>query len=566
MPQIPQYYKQQRLTATAGNTPLSGQDIYQMSADNREIENAGHAMTEFGMRYLEKAHRAQIIDQVNTFQAETSDEVNKYFQTLTPNTDPEKFREGLNNLLSQRRSVNLGKLSNNEAKDRANQWLTEYEVSAKNEAFWKSQTVWTQQATSRVNYNLELKGNEAINAENDKKFNLAMTDAKKLLMEAGGEGEEDGFSLLNKDEANIKWLQFEQEVKEKRQKVTLETAKNNIEQRTVDIAAAETQKAIAEGKSESEARKAGYAAAFDWLDDPKTAKEYIDLVPLKDQQEVWKDVNGRVSYRKAQEEETYKKTVNDTGQEIIKQMNANDSNVLSFVDNSDLNADDKISWRDRVIADASRKAKGEDIVTNPITYSDLKTKALSIWQGKNTKEDFDKELNDAKYGTIINGKLIYAMGNIKSDKPLIDNTAYQSLSDTAITELKRSQVDALAVSDELAGKALVDYKSEPEWLAAFSSATGEEKKTLSDKRKLQYEILNQYNNEIKNWLVENPKASGKEFEQFRDKKRYEYINHRAELEKKVKTRIESFENPESTKPMRKQGETIAEYLKRTGQE
>jgi len=120
-------------------------------------------------------------------------------------------------------------------------------------------------------------------------------------------------------------------IRENQQKVILERAKGDIEQRAVDIAAVETQKAIADGKSESEARKTGYAAAFDWMDDPRTAKEYIDLVPLKDQQAVWEDVKGRVSYRKAQSEEIARDKANSDVAEIQNRLREKDISGLESV-------------------------------------------------------------------------------------------------------------------------------------------------------------------------------------------------------------------------------------------
>jgi hypothetical protein len=184
---------------------------------------------------------------------------------------------------------------------------------------------------------------------------------------------------------------------------------------------------------------------------------------------------------------------------------------------------------------------------NPIQEAELKSLTMDIWRGKLSKDEFGKKA--LSYLADSNG---------------INRTQYADAMLTINRELKPLRTAALSEADDRAGRALVDYKSEPELLAAFSSATGEEKKTLVDKRKLQFELLNQYNNEMLSWQDANPDKSGKEFEQFRDSKRFEYINRRVELEKTLKGEIENF-GKQPNKPIRKPNETIADYLKRTGQ-
>jgi hypothetical protein len=192
------------------------------------------------------------------------------------------------------------------------------------------------------------------------------------------------------------------------------------------------------------------------------------------------------------------------------------------------------------------KPKEEKIVSNPAVKAQL---LRDLYNPSITKKD---------YFAFVDKAL--------TDKTLSADDHTQAVKDGLMAqEFTPTQIGILADADERAGRALVDYKSEPEWLAAFSAATGEEKKTLADKRKLQFELLNQYNNEVKEWLRGNSEKTGREFEQYRDGKRFEYINRRAELEKNVRVNIETF-NTKTGKPTRKPNESIAEYLKRTGQE
>jgi len=196
--------------------------------------------------------------------------------------------------------------------------------------------------------------------------------------------------------------------------------------------------------------------------------------------------------------------------------------------------------------------KGEDETKHPISVATMDAMATDIWRGAKTKKQFNDEM--ARRRRLP-----------ESNPDSLSDSESASVMKSADTELRTSQAQALSIADEMAGRALVDYKSDPEWFAALSSATGVEKETLSDKRKLQFEILNQYNNEMRGFIADKPEVSGKEFDQVRDTKRYEYINRRAELEKNIKINIETT-NPETGKPMRKPNETVAEFLNRTGQE
>lgn len=195
-------------------------------------------------------------------------------------------------------------------------------------------------------------------------------------------------------------------------------------------------------------------------------------------------------------------------------------------------------------------------IENTKAIQKYNTLALKVYTGEITKDQY-------LYG--------FGTGSERINGVYVDTVKYgwtketvDKLLDKAYNPLTPEQGRSLADADERAGRALVDYKSEPEWLAAFSAATGEEKKTLSDKRKLQFELLNQYNDLMKDYLVKNPQASGKDFEQFRDSKRYDYINKRTELEKTIKGKIENFGQERPVVEQRKAGETVAEYLKRTG--
>ena len=93
-----------------------------------------------------------------------------------------------------------------------------------------------------------------------------------------------------------------------------------------------------------------------------------------------------------------------------------------------------------------------------------------------------------------------------------------------------------------------------------------EKNNLVDKRKLQWELVNQYNDEVEKWILANPDEKPNVWEEYREAKRYEYLNKKHDMENNLKTKIENFTFRSKTeRPPPKPGESLRDYIKRTGE-
>ncbi len=261
MPEIPQWFRQQRAAATAGNAIIGQGDIFQATQGFREIAEAGNILTQFGFEYFAKSKRAEATDQINTFMADSVAEENEFLQTLNPNTDIKEFRKTRKDMLNQRRA-SISELSNRAARDRLDQWYKDYEVDSQNRTFWKTEAVAKDQERANLNLNLAKASGVIQNAETQEEFQAGMDLAQKFYLQAGGmsvdsEGNifdvEDGVFTLNKDEALLGWEKFRVgEIKDFSEKV--------IRNRATDMAY----------------ETGSWDKSLDWLTSPTTHKEFAD--------------------------------------------------------------------------------------------------------------------------------------------------------------------------------------------------------------------------------------------------------------------------------------------------
>ena len=153
-----------------------------------------------------------------------------------------------------------------------------------------------------------------------------------------------------------------------------------------------------------------------------------------------------------------------------------------------------------------------DIATDRVVQSKLYNKSLDIWRGAVTKAEFDAELN-------------------KNSLKLDDND-YKALAKSAADTLKSSQAEALSRSDTEAGRLIVDYREKDAFKKFISdSIKGLEPDAASlfqDEankiRKLQLWYLSKYNQELRQWITDNPDKVGKDFFQYSEQLKHQYWN------------------------------------------
>lgn len=192
---------------------------------------------------------------------------------------------------------------------------------------------------------------------------------------------------------------------------------------------------------------------------------------------------------------------------------------------------------DSLVENAQTQHRIQTAITDQPTYADLYTKALDIWRGAISKEEFDQEI----------GKALNA-GNLSPPD-------YQELAKKAASTLKASQAEALSRADSEAGRLIVDYRDEDVFAKFISDSIKCLKPDIATlfqdeankRRKLQFWYLSQYNKEMRDWITENPDKIGKDFFQFSEQLKHEYWNTSInEIEKRKLRRDVELAKPEKS--------------------
>ena len=158
-------------------------------------------------------------------------------------------------------------------------------------------------------------------------------------------------------------------------------------------------------------------------------------------------------------------------------------------------------------------AQSDKIQTNETVRDKLHTDAINIWRGAKSKEDFNQEIKEARDGAMVDGKRVYRYGDIESDQPLLGKQDYQSLTDMADTQLKSAQAEELSRYSQEARDQIVDYGNDLQFSEVLKALgmDSEEGKAAQDKRKLQKWYLSRYNQDLYEWIADNPDKSSKDF-------------------------------------------------------
>lgn len=184
------------------------------------------------------------------------------------------------------------------------------------------------------------------------------------------------------------------------------------------------------------------------------------------------------------------------------------SGTLTYekINNTSLDEKEQESYRLKMNTESERRAKGEPIITNQLIKGDLESQAYKIWQGAITKTEFDKQLNAARYGEIIDGKLLYSFGDVRGEKPFIDDVSYDQLRTLGTKELQTSQAKGLTDSIAYGKEQLVDYAEEPSWIMYLQGLKDKERKIAQSQRQIQLDNWRQFNESMKLWQSLNADA------------------------------------------------------------
>jgi len=297
MPEITQYYKQQRLAATAGNVPLSGQDIQQMTQGYREVARAGRALTEFGMNWLKVDEEAKFHDQYNTAKTAALRDFHEYKQSLLTNADTESYEPGLKAVIER---IKAGrKFTNKRAENKFGLWLNNEILGQESDVQGHKFSVDSRNYIK--NFSLSLKtikdiGAQAIDPQSYERAKIELMELYGLRPnEKTGKPELiEGWSnpTLDSDEVRTKGYQFAlADMDAERQDVANEQFSNNLLDAVIIRDASGNPIVDEKGRPRYD-----WNRAKDLVNDPSVLKQFG--ISLKDADSILEDVMSQVNVQK----------------------------------------------------------------------------------------------------------------------------------------------------------------------------------------------------------------------------------------------------------------------------
>lgn len=289
--------------------------------------------------------------------------------------------------------------------------------------------------------------------------------------------------------------------------------------------------------------------AQEWLEDPKNAstllKEYG--YQIKDVKSLLDDMKGfaatEANKATVQHEKVWAEQSGSFEKDAMDALLKGDyESVKAMIDvfNTDLPgeyqgkaANLKNTYKGRLDSELDRQArnveKQEKIQTNEMVRAAIGTIATDIWRGAATKAEFDEVLNNARYGKMVDGTLKYTFDRLMSDKPLIDDADYRSLSTAADTELKSAQAEFVrqsvqSASDVIVGVDAGRFRRDDQGRLiiddnAMDNILDQQKAT---KLKERLNAVNRYETTLREWIAANPTATPKEARIYAEQLKYEY--------------------------------------------
>ncbi len=177
-----------------------------------------------------------------------------------------------------------------------------------------------------------------------------------------------------------------------------------------------------------------------------------------------------------------------------------------MIDKTILDETEQETYRVRMETEARRSATGKPIATNQSVKGDIEAEAYKIWMGAVRQDDYVEILENARYGVKVDDKFRYSFGNVTSDKPLIDDNAYDELRTIGTTQLKQSQAKGLSESSFYAKGQLVEVTDDLAFAKLLEGMDKPQKETVLSERKLQLENWSQFNRSMKLWQADNDEA------------------------------------------------------------
>lgn len=223
MPELPEYYRQQRI-ATGGGGAVGGGFI-----PDTALQEAGQVLTQAGLAGLDQFFKAQETDQINTFRAETLTAINEYQQTFDPKGDVTEWESGFDAIIKERTSA-LSKLSNSRARTSNEDWLAVNRPGWQNKVASQSRIAQMGQFEDRDQVNREALMQRAIESAPED-FDEAMADLEDQIMASSGRYIDDqDFLLRTEDEGKLLWNDVQKDVERDRKRFIQEAEQGVLRQ------------------------------------------------------------------------------------------------------------------------------------------------------------------------------------------------------------------------------------------------------------------------------------------------------------------------------------------------
>lgn len=154
--------------------------------------------------------------------------------------------------------------------------------------------------------------------------------------------------------------------------------------------------------------------------------------------------------------------------------------------------------------------RADAIKTNQSVKGDIEAKAYDIQSERVTPKEYRIILDEARYGKVIDGEVKYTFGEMVSNVPLIDDTAYDELRTLGTTGHKASQDTGMSEASKWGKGQLVEVTSELDFQEILASLSGADKRDLQSKHQLQLDNWAQFNRSMRVWQSKNPDAGESE--------------------------------------------------------
>ncbi|MCP4537767.1 MAG: hypothetical protein GY832_11540 [Chloroflexi bacterium] len=164
-----------------------------------------------------------------------------------------------------------------------------------------------------------------------------------------------------------------------------------------------------------------------------------------------------------------------------------------------LSASDAKAWSQIVV---NQRSEG-----NPVLAAELANQATGIWKGTTTIKELELDARNAM--TVDDG---------------INGGEYKQIMGAASSELKQSQAQALTLSYSRGKQQLVTYSEDDVFARILEGKELSVQDLFRDRRKIEFWHLARYDDEMREWLQNNPEKTGTEFSQQAEALLYEYLN------------------------------------------